>query len=98
MPPPIASVPFKVPNVVGVLPGMTAMATVMMKGWMERAHMAPLSELLDIARELGVKLFACNTTLVVMGIAREDLMDGVEFAGSPAFLDYAAEADVQLFI
>ena len=99
MPPPLAAFPqFKVPNLLGALPGMTAMATTMMKGWMEKAHLAPLGELLGIARELDVKLYACNTMIGVMGIDREDLMEGVECAGSPAFLDFAAEANIQLFI
>ena len=43
-------------------------------------------------------LYACNTTMGVMGISPDDLMDGVERVGAPAFLDFAAEADVQLFI
>jgi peroxiredoxin family protein len=99
MPPPLSAFPqVKVPNLMGVLPGMTEMATQMMKGWMNRAHLAPLMELLDIARELGVKLYACNTMIGVMGIHSDDLMDGVERVGSPAFLNFAAAADVQLFI
>ncbi|HEY3082196.1 MAG TPA: DsrE/DsrF/DrsH-like family protein [Chloroflexota bacterium] len=98
MPPPLAGVPLKVPTLVGALPGMTAVATTMMKGWMDRAHMAPVLEMLEIGRELGVRYFACNTTLGVMGIDPGDLIDGVERVGAPAFLDYAAEADVQLFI
>ncbi len=98
MPPPIPSVPLKVPSVVGVLPGMTAMATSMMKGWTDRANLAPFSELFQMAQELGVKMYACNTTMRVMNISREEIMDGVDFAGSPAFLDFAADADVQLFI
>lgn len=99
MPPPIAALPaLKVPTLLGALPGMTAMATGMMKGWMEKAHLAPIMELLGIAREFGVRLYACNTMIGVMGIDPDDLMDGVERAGSPAFLDFAAEADIQLFI
>jgi peroxiredoxin family protein len=99
MPPPIPSMPgLKVPNIIGVLPGMTAVATMMMKEWMDSANLAPIDEMFDIARESGVRLFACNTTLRVMNISRDDLIEGVEHAGSPAFLDYAAEADVQLFI
>jgi peroxiredoxin family protein len=99
MPPPLPAFPqFKVPTLLGTLPGMTAMATDMMKGWMERAHLAPLTELLGVARDLGVKLYACNTMIGVMGVDPDDLIEGVERAGSPAFLDFAAEADVQLFI
>jgi peroxiredoxin family protein len=51
-----------------------------------------------MAQEAGVRLFACNTTMRVMRIKPEELMAGVEFAGSPSCLDYAADADIQLFI
>lgn len=98
MPPPVSSVPLKMPTLMGALPGMTGMATSMMKSWMAEANMVPITEMLDIARELDVRLYACNTTLEVMGVEPEDLMEGVDCAGSPAFLDFAADADIQLFI
>jgi peroxiredoxin family protein len=98
MPPPLASVPLKVPTIVGAMPGMTKAATRMMKGWLGRAGLAPVVELVDIARELGVYLFACNTSLGVMGIEPGDLIEGVEPVGAPAFLDFAADADIQLFV
>ena len=98
MPPPIPAVPLKVPAVVAMLPGMSAMATSIMKGWMDKANLARLDELFQMALELGVKMYACNTTMQVMGVRREDIIEGVQFAGSPHFLDFAAEADVQLFI
>jgi peroxiredoxin family protein len=98
MPPPIKQIPIRVGAMVGALPGMKLAATKMMKGWLAKANLAPVVELLDIARELDVRLFACNTTLAVMGVERDDLIDGVECAGAPTFLDFAGEADVQLFI
>ena len=45
-----------------------------------------------------VTFFACATTMGVMGVAEGDLISGCEIAGAAAFLDFAAEADVQLFI
>lgn len=99
MPPPLPEFPaLRMPMLLGALPGMTAMATGMMKGWMEEAHLAPITELIGIARELGVKLYACNTMIGVMGVNPAGLIEGVECAGSPAFLDFAAGADVRLFI
>ncbi|MGH2694710.1 MAG: DsrE/DsrF/DrsH-like family protein [Actinomycetota bacterium] len=98
MPPPIKRIPIHVPTMIGALPGMKLAATRMMKGWLAKANLAPAPELMDIARELGVRMFACNTTLAVMGVERVDLIEGVEFAGAPAFLDFAGEADIQLFI
>lgn len=99
MPPPIKQVPFvQVPNVVGVLPGMTTLATTFMKGWMARANMPSLEEMLRVVQEGGGKLYACATTMGVMGVRQEDLLDGVECLGATAFLDFAADADIALFI
>ncbi|MGH2789323.1 MAG: DsrE/DsrF/DrsH-like family protein, partial [Actinomycetota bacterium] len=98
MPPPLKSVPVHVPTLVGALPGMKSAATKMMRGWLSKANLASIPELLDIARELGVRMFACNTTLGVMEVSKADLIEGVELAGAPAFLDFAGESEVQLFI
>ncbi len=87
-----------VPNIIGALPGMTNVATAMMKRWMNRAKLPTIGEFLDMARESGVRLFACSTTMGVMGVAAGDLIEGVDIAGATAFLDYAAEADVSLFV
>jgi peroxiredoxin family protein len=99
MPPPIAALPmFKVPTLMGALPGMTAMATTMMKGWMARAKIPPIKEMLDLCVEADVQLFACATTMGVMGIMQDDLIPQAKCAGATTFLDYAASADVSLFI
>jgi len=59
MPPPIRALPWmKVPNIVGALPGMTAMATGMMKSWIARAKLPTIPELMEVARECDVSLFA----------------------------------------
>jgi peroxiredoxin family protein len=95
---PIANpaMPMPVPNIVGMLPGMTAMATSMMNGWMQKANVAKLSELLDIAIESGVKLIACQMTMDVMGIKKEDLIDGVEIGGAATFLEFASQNAISL--
>jgi peroxiredoxin family protein len=98
MPPPVKKVPVHIPTLVGALPGMKSAATKMMKSWMSNANLASVPELLEIAKELGIQMYACNTTLAVMGVSKEDLIEAVEFAGAPAFLDFAGDSDVQLFI
>ena len=92
------AMPVPVPNIVGALPGMTGVATAMMKGWMKRAKLPTVPEFLDMARESGVRLIACSTTMGVMGVAAKDLVEGVDIAGATAFLDFAAGADVSLFV
>jgi peroxiredoxin family protein len=92
------AMPVPVPNIVGVLPGMTAMATWMMKDWMKKGGVPSIPDLLDLAKENGVRLIACQMTLDVLGIKKEEILEGLEFAGAGHFLDYAADADITLFI
>jgi len=95
---PIANpaMPMPVPNIVGMLPGMTAVATSMMNDWMKKANVAKLSDLLNIAIEGGVRLIACQMTMDVMGIKKEDLIDGIEIGGAATFLNYASENAIAL--
>ncbi|MEX0667994.1 MAG: DsrE/DsrF/DrsH-like family protein [Acidimicrobiia bacterium] len=90
--------PVQLPNLLGAIPGATAAATAVMNKWMRDAKMPPISEFIDMAQSLGVKFFACSTSMGVMGVEEKDLIDGCLIAGAAAFLDYAATADVQLFI
>lgn len=92
------AMPMPVPNLLGAIPGMTAMATFMLKRMMARQNMPPLPEMVAMARQLGVKLYGCSTTCGVMGVKEEDLLEGVEIAGAAAFLEYAAKAEITLFI
>lgn len=92
------AMPVPIPNLVGVLPGMTAMASWMMKDWMKKGGVPSIPDLLELAKENGVRLIACQMTLDVLGIKKEDVLEGLEFAGAGHFLDYAADADITLFI
>jgi peroxiredoxin family protein len=98
--PPLANpaMPVPMPNIIGVLPGMTRMASWMMKDWMKKGGVPTIPDLVDMAKENQVRLIACQMTLDVMGVKKEDLIDGLEFSGAGAFLDYAADADITLFV
>lgn len=95
---PIANpaMPVPMPNIIGMLPGMTAMATGMMNKWMKKAKVSKLSELLDLSKELGVRLIACQMTMDVMGIKKEDLIDGIEIGGAATFLEFASRDAIAL--
>lgn len=92
------AMPVPVPNLVGAIPGMTSMATRMMKSWMKDANMPSVQDLVDICIQSGVELIPCSTTMGVMHVKDEDLIDGLECSGAAAFLDYAAGADVTIFV
>jgi len=92
------AMPVPVPSLIGALPGMEKVATHMMRKWMDDASLPDVPTFLDMARESDVKLFACSTTMGVMGIGKDDLIEGADIAGATAFLDFAADADVSLFV
>ena len=95
---PAMPMPVPMPNIVLGLPGMTPMATSMMKAKFRGKHVAEIRELIESAQELGVRLIACQMTIDVFGYAQEDFIDGVEFAGAAAFLAEARKAHVTLFV
>jgi peroxiredoxin family protein len=55
-------------------------------------------ELFELAREMGVKLLACQMSMDVMGIGEDELIEGVPVAGVAAYLADAADSKVTLFI
>jgi peroxiredoxin family protein len=70
----------------------------MMKHMMQTKNVNSLPELIASAQTLGVKIVACTMSMDVMGISKEELIDGVEFAGVASYLGEADQANVNLFI
>jgi peroxiredoxin family protein len=77
---------------------MQWMATSMMKSMFRKKGVATIGELLDAARECGVRLIACQMTMEVFGYRQEDFLDGVEFGGAAAFLSDARKSHITLFV
>mgnify|MGYP000944443011 FL=1 len=80
------------------LPGMFRFFTGMMVKKMKGIGMEGYQEQLEMAKELGVKIYACSSSMEMMGIKKEDLIDGITVLGAAAFLNMATESDMQLFI
>ena len=95
---PIANpaMPMPVPNIIGTLPGMTAMATSMMKSMIKKNGVASVPELISLCQETGVRLIACQMTMDLFGFKKEDMIDGVEYAGAATFMEYAANSQIHL--
>ena len=49
-----------------------------------------------MAIEFGVRIIACQMTMDVMGIKKEDLIDGIEIGGAATFLEYASNDAIAL--
>lgn len=70
----------------------------LMRVLMKRKQVASLEELAQMAQEMGVKIIACQMSMDVLGIKREELWDGIEVGGVATFLAEAAKSKVTLFI
>lgn len=57
-----------------------------------------LEELIQKALAHGVRLVACQMSMDIMGIQKEELIDGVELGGVATFLGSGEESDMSLFI
>jgi peroxiredoxin family protein len=70
----------------------------MFKKMMKRHNVTPLPALVKQARELGVRLIACEMSMNVMEIGKEHFIDGVELGGVATFIAEASDSKIQLFI
>lgn len=93
------AMPMPVPNLIGALPGMTAMGTTVMKRMFRARNVASIDQLLQAAVEAEVKMWPCAMTVDVFGYRPEDFIDGVQpVCGAAQFIDFAQDADISLFI
>ncbi len=87
-----------IPTVMQGLPGFNALATSLMKQLFRNKGVASIPELRVLCVEAGVNLIACQMTMEVFGFKKEDFIPECTVGGAATFLEYAADADVQLFI
>lgn len=88
-----------IPNLImGNVPGFETVATSLMKQTFKKKGVATIEELRQICIESGVKLIGCQMTMDVFGFTKDEFIDGVEVGGAATFLEYAAEANISLFI
>jgi peroxiredoxin family protein len=77
---------------------MLGAGRIMLKMMMKDKDVVSAAELLEIAKESGVKLVACSMTMQVMGIREDELTTGIEVAGAASYLVDASRSGCTLFI
>jgi peroxiredoxin family protein len=71
----------------------------MMKDLADKHKVASVQELLTLAQEMGVKLWPCQMTMTLMGMEKEDLIDGLDVpAGAGAAISLMKQSSINLFI
>lgn len=96
---PVGNPSLPMPNILGMLPGMTAMATKMIKSKMKKTNMPTIEDMIKMAKDMGVKFHACTPTMQMSGITKEDLIPEVDdLVGAATMIELARDATTTLFI
>ena len=84
-----------IPQIVGMLPGMTAFATKLMKDKIAGLEVPPVREFLEMMVDGGAHLYACKMSVDMMGLKKEDFIDGVEsIVTASDFMDMTEGAQI----
>ena len=77
---------------------MGGLGAKMIRGIMKEKGVSSLEDLIESARSHGVRLVACQMSMDIMGIKKEELIDGVELGGVSTFLGSGEQSEMSLVI
>ena len=84
-----------IPQIAGVLPGMTPFATKLMKDKMKALQVPTVREYLEMMVDAGAKLYACKMSVDMMDLSMDDFIDGVDSIVTAAdFMDMTEGAQI----
>jgi peroxiredoxin family protein len=95
---PLGNPSMGMPNIVGMLPGVTAMASSMMKKEIEKLDFPPVDEFIEMIHDAGGKMYGCRMAIDMMKLEKEDLCEQIDAViGAMEFMEMSDGAQV-LFI
>ncbi len=77
---------------------MAGMGPMMIRKVMNDKNISSLEDLIQTGIKSGIRIVACQMSMDVMGITKEELIDGVEIGGVATYLNAADDSNVNLFI
>lgn len=88
---------FHIPTLVGVIPGMSAMASWMMRKEIAKLDFPPVGEFVQLIQDAGANLYGCKMSMDMMKLTEKDLVDGAKVLGAMEFIDMS-EGGQTLFV
>jgi peroxiredoxin family protein len=88
---------FHIPTLVGVIPGMSAMASAMMRKEIAKLDFPPVGEFVQLVMDSGAHVYGCKMSMDMMKLTAADLVDGAQVLGAMEFLELSEGAQT-LFI
>ena len=95
---PMAGGHMVMPNIVGMIPGVDAMASKMMKNLIKKNGVASVEELRELSVEADVRMIGCQMTMELFDYKKEDMIDGIEIGGAATYIEVATQSHINLFI
>jgi len=95
---PMMGMHMAMPNIVSMLPGVTAGATAMMKNLIAKKGVASIEDLREAAIESDVKMIACQMTMDLFEYKLEDMIPGPTLGGAATYMEGALQSDINLYI
>ncbi len=95
---PMAGMHMAMPNMVGMIPGVTAFTTGMMKNMIKKKGVASIEELREAAQLSDVRMIACQMTLDLFEYSTDDMIEDIDVGGAATYMENALKADINLYI
>ena len=86
------------PNIMSMIPGVDAGASMMMRDMMKKKGVATFEELRSLAIESDVRLIACQMTMDLFEYTLDDMIPGIELGGAATYIEVATQSEINLFI
>jgi peroxiredoxin family protein len=85
---------FKIPTWLGLIPGMSMIATWMMRYQIKKLDFPPIPEFVEMIVDAGANVYGCQMTMDMMNLTVDDLVDGAEVLGVMEMLEMSKDAQV----
>jgi len=84
-----------IPNILGVLPGMTAFASKIMRDTIADLDVPPVGEFMQMLVDAGAHMYGCKMSVDMMGLTKDDFIPGVEdIVTASEFIDMTEDAQI----
>jgi len=88
---------FHFPTFIGAIPGVSALATAMMRSEIDKLDFPPVREFVEMVMDAGTKVYGCKMSMDMMKLTEDDLIEGAEVLGAMEFLEITENAQL-LFV
>ena len=95
---PMGGMQMAMPNMMGMLPGVTAGTSIMMKNLIKKKGVASIDDLREAAVLSDVRMIACQMTIDLFEKKTENMIDDIELGGAATWMESALQSDINLYM